>query len=74
MKLKGGDSNKKFQNTFFKHQVKNKMLNNDFQNKKQNRNKFFYKKNYPLITDTSNEIITLNVIALMPILSQGVKK
>lgn len=66
MKLKGGDSNKKFQNTFFKHQVKCNGVDKEFQNSEQSRSKFrASQKSVPTCIDASNEIIALNVMALL---------
>ncbi len=70
MKLKGGDSNKKFQTTFFKHQVKCEGGNKEFQNTEKNRNKFWSsQKNFPCVTDAPNEIIALNAVALISAIS-----
>lgn len=65
MKLKGGDSNKKFQNTFFKQQVKCKGMNKEFHSAEQNRNKFWSNPKNPVINAAPNEILALNAVALM---------
>lgn len=70
MKLKGGDSNKKFQSTFFKHQVKCEGGNKEFHNAEKNRNNFWSsQKNCPRVTDAPNEILALNTVALISAIS-----
>ena len=65
MKSKGRDS-KKFQNSFFKQQVKCNGVAKELQNAEQNRSKFWghQKDNLP-VSAVSNEIVALNVIALL---------
>jgi hypothetical protein len=63
MKLKGGDSNKRFQNTFFKHQVKGKRVHKEFQNADQKPSSFWSSQKNDI--DASDEVTALNVIALM---------
>jgi hypothetical protein len=65
MKFKGGDSNKKFQKTFFKPPAQCKGVNKEFQTT-ENRNKFWpSQNNCPRVTNPSDEATALNVIALM---------
>lgn len=71
MKSKGGDSNKKYQSNFFKHQVKSKGFNKNLHKAEQNRSKFLSaQKDFTLNTDLSPEILALNVSVLMSTFSR----
>ncbi|KTC89496.1 hypothetical protein OQJ18_09060 [Fluoribacter dumoffii] len=65
MKIKGGDSNKKFQSTFFKPQVKGNELNKEFRAAEKNRNKFWSGQNNCSNIIESDETLALNAVALM---------
>ncbi len=65
MKLKGGDSNRKFQNKLFKPEV-NKKNNNEGQNNEKNRAKFWSKQNQQFKTDNNSNLVNeLNVAAIV---------
>lgn len=65
MKLKGGDSNRKFQNKLFKIEA-NKKNNSECQNNEKNRAKFWSKQNQQFKTDNNlNSVNELNVAAIV---------
>ncbi|MDP3268399.1 MAG: hypothetical protein Q8M40_05055 [Legionella sp.] len=65
MKLKGGDSNRKFQNKLFKIEA-NKKNNSECQNNEKNRTKFWSKQNQQFKTDNNSNLVNeLNVAAIV---------
>lgn len=70
MKVKGGDSNQKFQNNFFKQQIKSKGIDKSPHQTGQKRSDFWSKPNLtPVEPNQVNEVMAINAFVLMAQLS-----